>query len=173
MAIAMLAQRGFNVIAVTGKPHLTEELKGLGASQVSTPEQLELGKRPLEKAKFGGAIDNVGGDLLAGLIRHIEPWGNIACVGLAGGAGFTTTVMPMILRGVSLLGISSTNCPMPLRHKLWQRLASDLKPHSPLSPLSLDRMITETVGLLQLDQVFEAMLARKTKGRILVDLKKN
>jgi xanthine dehydrogenase small subunit len=81
-----------------------------------------------EAARFGGVVDNVGGELLAGLVRHVGLWGQVACIGMASSSDLATSVFPLILRGVSLLGVSSGNCPMPLRHEVWTRLGADLKP---------------------------------------------
>lgn len=162
MAVSMLASQGFEVIAVTGKTEQHGFLRELGAAQVCGVEDLKLGNRPLESARFGGAIDNVGGDVLAGLIPAINLWGNVASVGLASSPQLSTTVMPFILRGVSILGISSTNAPMPLRQKLWQRMASDLKPKS------LHKIHTGTTSLNEMADVFAAMLERKTIGRTIV-----
>src|SRR5690349_4679870 len=111
IAIDMLAARGYEVIAVTGKRESAGYLESLGSSKVLLRQELALGSRPLEAARFGGAIDNVGGELLAGLTRHVDFWGNIASIGLAGGAEFKATVMPFILRGVNLLGINSSATP--------------------------------------------------------------
>lgn len=163
LAIPMLVRLGFEVTAVSGKPEMTGYLKQLGATNVSSWEALQVGARPLESARFGGAIDNVGGEMLAGILRHVNLWGNVAAIGLAAGPQLATTVMPFILRGVSLLGISSTNCPMPLRRELWRKLAGDWK------PTMLESMVTETVKLSAALPRFEAMLARKTHGRIVVD----
>ena len=128
LAVAFLKKAGFTVHAVSSKKDRWDWLRAIGADLLLHPSELAFGDRPLESVRFAGAIDNVGGELLEGVMRHTELWGNIACVGLAGGHQFSNTVMPMILRGVSLLGISSANCPMPLRRKVWNRLATDLKP---------------------------------------------
>ena len=110
-------------------------------------------------------IDHVlGGDMLAGLTRVIEPWGNIACCGMAGGSGLHTTVFPMILRGVSLLGISSANCPIDTRRKLWDRLANEWKPPH------LDEIVRGEVGLEGMATVFDEMLAGGSLGRTLVKI---
>lgn len=164
MAVQMLHQVGFEVIAVSNKPALVPMLRELGAGQVVTTEELALGTRPLETARFGGAIDNVGGEILAGLLAATQLWGNVASVGLALSHELHTTVMPHILRGVSLLGISSNNCPMALRKKIWARLATDLKPKS------LEAMISREIGLDGVPAVAREMLSRKTYGRILVKL---
>lgn len=162
-AIAILAERGYRVIAVTGRPQHTAYLSGLGAHEVSTPEALNLGTRPLEQARFGGAVDNVGGALLSGLLRHIRPWGNVAAVGNAGGPGIDATVFPFILRGVSLIGGSSSNCPMPLRRELWQRLGLEV----PVDVLA--RIVDRVVPLAGVLEAAARVLDRQVRGRILVD----
>jgi NADPH2:quinone reductase len=164
LAIDLLAGLGYEVVAVTGKREAAEDLKSLGACQVLLRQNLDMGRQPLEKAQWGGAIDNVGGEMLAWLTRTVVPWGNIASIGLAGGSELHTTVMPFILRGVSLLGVSSANCPMPLRRRIWQRLATDLRPKH------LDRIVTATVSLDEVRGVSEKMLAGKHRGRTLVKI---
>ena len=139
-------------------------LVGLGASAVRRRQELDLGTRPLEKGQWGGAVDNVGGELLAWLTRTVRPWGNIASNGLAGGTVLETTVMPFILRGVSLLGIDSAGCEMPLRRRIWRRLGADL------APRHLDRIASGMVGLDQLPETFEAMLRGESRGRTVVRL---
>jgi acrylyl-CoA reductase (NADPH) len=162
-AVSMLAGRGYQVVAVSGRPSLEGYLRELGAHEVKTPEQLDLGTRPLEAARFGGAIDNVGGSLLGGLIRSTRPWGNVAAVGNAAGPGFDGTVFPFILRGVSLLGASSANCPMTLRTEIWNRLGADLKPPA------LDRVVSREVPLSEVLEAAETLMARTSLGRVLVD----
>jgi acrylyl-CoA reductase (NADPH) len=162
-AVSMFAGRGYRVIAVSGRPAHTAYLRSLGAAEVATPEDLALGSRPLERARFGGAVDNVGGPLLAGLLRHVELWGNVAAVGNAGGPAFETTVFPFILRGVSLLGASSMNCPMPLRTEIWKRLGADLK------PAHLADIASRTVPLADVAAACETLMERAARGRVLVD----
>lgn len=164
IAIDILAGLGYEVIALTGKLAREPELKALGAFSVLDRNTLKLDGPPLEKAQWGGAIDNVGGDILAWLTRTVVPWGNIASVGLAGGSELHTTVMPFILRGVSLLGITSSGCPTGLRHKLWQRLATDL------APKHLDKIVSQTASLEDLPGIFENMLAGKTTGRTVIKI---
>jgi acrylyl-CoA reductase (NADPH) len=164
-AVSMLAGLGYEVIAVSGKKDKVDYLKELGASKVSSLEELSLDSGPLCKARFGGAIDNIGGDALASLMAHTNLWGNIACVGLAASHKLDATVMPMILRGVSLLGISSNNTPDQRRRKIWQRLATDLKPKN------LDLIHSHTISLEEVKKYSEKVLNRQTSGRILVDLK--
>lgn len=163
-ALDLLSASGYEVTAITGKSEADAYLKQLGATQILGRQELEMGNRPLEPARWGGAIDNVGGELLAWFTRTVHPWGNIASIGLAGGTEVHTTVMPFILRGVSLIGITSANCPRALREHVWQRLASDLRPPH------LEQIVTESVTLEQLPEVFERMLAGQTHGRIVVRL---
>ncbi len=162
-AIAMLKRRGYRVVAVSGRPEHEGYLRELGADEVSTAEGLALGTRPLESTRFGGVIDNLGGPVLSGLIRHVSPWGNVACVGLAASPALDATVMPLILRGVSLLGASSTNCPMSLRAEIWSRLGADLKPPS------LDRIVSRTVRLADVIPACWTLMNRTALGRVLVD----
>lgn len=164
-AIDMLSTLGFEVVALSGKSEAVPYLTSLGASRIVNRHNLEMGTQPLEKTQWGGAIDNVGGDILAWLTRTVSPWGNIVSIGLARGVKLETTVMPFILRGVGLLGVSSSNCPLPWREPLWQRLGSDLKPRH------LDKIVSETVTLQQLPDVFERMLAGQTRGRVVVSLR--
>ncbi|HTD28863.1 MAG TPA: YhdH/YhfP family quinone oxidoreductase [Xanthomonadaceae bacterium] len=164
LAIGILARAGYAVHAITGKSVHSDFLTVLGAQQVILRNELHLGTRPLENALWAGAIDSVGDAMLAGLTRTILPYGNIACCGLAGGATLTTTVMPMILRGVSLLGIASTDTPRVQRDQVWERLAG------PWKPAHLEAICTHTVGLDDLRQVFPGMLAGGSFGRTLVQL---
>lgn len=164
IAVSILAARGYEVIAVSGRVEHHAYLRDLGASSVVTPDALALGTRPLESVRFGGAIDNVGGELLAGLTRHVELWGNIACVGMAASPALETTVFPLILRGVSLLGISSANCPMPLRTAIWHRLGDDL------TPRHLERIAAAEVTLEDVIPACHRVLDRQHVGRVLVRL---
>jgi NADPH2:quinone reductase len=164
IAIAILAKLGFEVAAVSGKAHLSDWLGSLGATQVLGREQLPGGDRPLEKAVWGGAVDNVGGEMLARITRTVVPDGNIASIGLAGGTRLETTVMPFILRGIGLLGCNSVAVAAPLRRDLWQHLADDWRPEN------LDFILSETVGIDALPDAFERMLAGHTQGRILVEI---
>jgi NADPH2:quinone reductase len=164
-AIDMLSKLGYEVVALSGKPEAEAYLKSLGASRILDRHTLEMGSQPLEKTQWGGAVDNVGGDTLAWLTRTVNAWGNIVSIGLAGGVKLNTTVMPFILRGVGLLGVTSSNCPLSWRQSLWQRLGSDLRPRH------LDKIVTETVTLEQLPEVFKRMLAGKTQGRVVVRLR--
>ena len=162
-AVSMLARRGYRVIAVTGRLEHENYLRGLGAHEVATPEQLRLGSRPLEAVRFGGAIDNVGGAVLAGLIPHVALWGNVAAIGNAAGPEFQATVYPFILRGVSLLGASSANCPMAMRGDIWTRLGHDLKPPA------LEQIVNRTVRLAEVIEACGTLMNRTALGRVLVD----
>lgn len=161
-AVSMLSGRGYRVLAVSGRPEHHGYLRRLGAAEVKTPEELDLGSRPLEAARFGGVIDNVGGELLEGLVRHVGLWGQVACVGMAASPGLEGTVFPLILRGVSLLGVSSGNCPMPLRHEIWRRLGADLK------PAHLDAIATREVPLDAVIETASLLVERRALGRVLV-----
>ena len=162
VAIDLLTAAGYEVHAITGKVEQFDWLEQLGARQCIARRDLHWGQKPLEKATWAGCIDTVGGDMLAGISRVIDLWGNIACCGMAGGQGLHTTVFPMILRGVSLLGISSANCPIELRRKLWDRLGNEWKPPH------LDAIIRQEVGLQEMGPVFEQMLAGDALGRTVV-----
>jgi acrylyl-CoA reductase (NADPH) len=162
VAVSILAGRGYRVLAVSGRPEHHDYLRRLGASEVKTPAELDLGSRPLEAARFGGVIDNVGGELLAGLVRHVSLWGQVACIGMAGSPRLEGTVFPLILRGVSLLGVSSGNCPMPLRHEVWTRLGSDLR------PAGLDEIASSEVPLEGVLEAASLLIDRRALGRILV-----
>ncbi len=163
VAIACLARRGYQVTAITGKDDEAAYLRQLGATDVLSRSTLDLGTRPLEKATWAGAIDVVGGDMLAWLTRTTNYWGGIASTGLTGGIDLRTTVMPFILRGVSILGIDSVMCPMEIRRDVWCRLASDLK------PADLGAIARE-IGLDDLPRAFATLLAGEAKGRFLVRL---
>jgi acrylyl-CoA reductase (NADPH) len=164
IAIDMLSQAGYEVIAVSGKAHAVEYLKSLGAARVLARQDINFGTKPLEAAQFGGAIDNVGGKMLAWLTRSVDYRGNIASVGMAGGAELATTVMPFILRGVNLLGINSSATPRALRVAIWNRIATDL------APRHLARIVTATVAFADLPRAFAPLLEGRILGRTLVTL---
>ncbi len=163
-AVDILSSLGYEVVAVSGKTESHSFLKDIGAKEVLDRNDIKLDGTPLEKGQWGGAIDNVGGDILSWLTRTVKPWGNIASVGLAGGNHLNTTVMPFILRGVSLIGITSSGCPTQYRQQLWERLATDL------APKHLDRIVTNKVTLDQLPSVFDNMLNGLTIGRTVVEI---
>jgi NADPH2:quinone reductase len=162
IAIDMLTGRGYEAIAVSGKPEADEYLQKLGARQILRRQQLDLGSRPLEAVRWAGAIDNVGGEVLTWLTRTVDFWGNIASIGLAGSAELKTTVMPFILRGVSLIGINSSATPRELRLKVWERIADDLK------PAHLDLIVTRTIDFADLPAAFADYLKGQVTGRTVV-----
>jgi acrylyl-CoA reductase (NADPH) len=164
VAIDLLSGRGYTVTALTGKPEAAPYLERLGAGRVLDRQAIVATDRPLLSAEWGGAVDNVGGGVLAWLLQTVGPWGNIATIGMAGGSELQTTVMPMILRGVSMLGISSANCPMERRLRLWNRLASDMRPRH------LSEIVAEIIRLEDLPRSFEALLAGNHTGRFVVAL---
>jgi acrylyl-CoA reductase (NADPH) len=164
IAVDMLAGRGYEVIAVTGKRESFAYLESLGAAKVVPRAEFDPGKRALEAARYAGAIDNVGGDILAGLTRQVDFWGSIASVGLTGGAEFKTTVMPFILRGINLLGINSSATRREERLDVWARIAGDC------APRHLDRIATRTIPFDELPAAFPAYLDGKVTGRTVVKI---
>jgi putative YhdH/YhfP family quinone oxidoreductase len=164
IAIDILAGAGYDVTALTGKESETDYLQRLGAKEVMLRSSLDLTKtRPLDKATWAGAVDNLGGEVLAWLASTMQIGGTLAAIGLAASHTLNTTVMPFILRGVSLLGIDSVNTPMAMRRRVWQRLASDLKPRHL-------RDVCNTVTLEELPVVFEKILKAQARGRTVVKL---
>lgn len=162
IAVNILANAGYEVHAVSGKPEQFDWLRGLGAAECLSRQDVESGGRPLEKGRWAGCVDSVGGDMLAGICAQIRPWGNIAACGLAGGIKLNTTVMPFIIRGVSLIGIDSPMCPYPIREAIWPKLAGEWKPDK------LDTIRNRIVGLDDLNDIFDGMLEGNSLGRIVV-----
>ncbi len=161
LAVDIFSRAGFEVHAISGKPENAEYLQQIGASQVLGRDALAT-TRPMESARFGGGLDNVGGAMLASLLAQTTPYGNVASAGLAASAELDATVMPFIIRGVSLLGVASAGTARDIRLAVWQHLADDWKPRH------LDRICTREVGLAQLPDVFSTMLAGGSLGRTLV-----
>ncbi|MFH2139505.1 MAG: YhdH/YhfP family quinone oxidoreductase [Pseudomonadota bacterium] len=167
LAVQMLAQLGYHVVALTGKESEQDFLKSLGASEVLLRSSVDMqSTRPLEKGLWAAALDAVGGDTLAWLTRTMQMEGAIASFGNAGGAALNTTVFPFILRGVKLLGVDSAATVMPLRKQLWGRLASDLRPGG------LEK-IAHTITLNELPHACEQLIAGKARGRAVVDCAAN
>jgi NADPH2:quinone reductase len=162
VAVDMLHGRGYEVVAVSGKADADEYLRSLGAGRILRRQELDFGKKPMERATWAGAIDSVGGETLAWLTRTMEPTGSIVSVGLAGGAELNTTVMPFILRGINLLGVSSSSTVRALRLLVWQRIATDLRPKH------FDRLIAREIGFEQLPGVFAQYLEARVIGRTIV-----
>jgi acrylyl-CoA reductase (NADPH) len=163
IALGLLKRAGFTTAAITGKPDSAPYLRELGADEVVARQSLASAGKPLETAVWGGAVDNLGGDTLAYLTRTVRPWGNIACIGLAQSPTLNTTVMPLILRGVSLLGIHSVEVPRAWRLAVWEKLAGEWKPHD------IERLIVRAIiGLEEVPQACEELIAGAARGRYVV-----
>jgi putative YhdH/YhfP family quinone oxidoreductase len=164
LAVDILAKRGYHVVALTGKESEADYLRGLGAAEVMPRSSLDLAKiRPLDKARWAGAVDNLGGDVLAWIASTMAQGGTIASIGLAASMSLNTTVAPFILRGVSLLGIDSGYIREPYRSGVWQRLASDMRPPH------LSRM-SRRIGFADLPAAFNEYIAGRAKGRVVVEI---
>lgn len=161
LAVAIFSKAGHEVHAISGKPEQADWLRTLGAREVLSRDVLN-DTRPLQSARFGGGLDNAGGTMLASLLAQTVPYGSVVSAGLAAEAALEMTVMPFILRGVSLLGVSSSNAPRVLRERVWERLGSDWK------PADLERICTREVDLPTLPTVFDTLLAGRSLGRTVV-----
>jgi len=162
MAVSMLAGRGYEVVASSGKASANEFLLGLGASRVIDRTELSADDpRPLQTTTYAAAVDCVGGNTLANVLKRLNYGSAVAASGLTGGTAIPTSVMPFILRGVALLGIDSVQTPMEVRQIVWSRIASDLKPAGLES-------IGHSIGLNDLDRVLTAILAGEVSGRYVV-----
>ncbi len=164
IAVSILARLGYEVAASTGSPDQSDYLKGLGAARILDRAEVSAESRPLGPAQWAGAVDQVGGATLSWLLAHMSYRGAVACTGLTGGAAYKSTVLPFLLRGVSVLGIDSVFCPMSERVPLWSRMASDLKPDG------LEDTIAHDVAFEALPGVLKDILAGKVNGRVLVRL---
>jgi len=161
LALDIFSRAGFEVHAVSGKAERADLLRSLGASEVLRREALHT-TRPLEPARYGGGLDTVGGPMLVSLLAQTVPYGSVASAGLAASAALDMTVMPFILRGVSLLGIGSSGSARDIREQVWSLLAGDWRPRH------LERICTREIGLDGLPEVFDAMLAGESFGRTVV-----
>ena len=164
IAIDMLAGRGYEVVAVTGKADEEEYLRSIGARRILLRDEIDFGKRPMEKAEWAGAIDNLGGDYLTWLTRTVGYGGNIASIGLAASHKLETTVMPFILRAVCLLGINSVDTPRELRLAVWSRIGGDLRPRH------LDTIGSRTISFDELPEAFQAYVDGAVTGRTVVQI---
>ena len=162
IAIDMLSSSGFETTAITRKKTHDEYLEAIGTTNIVCLEEMEVGERPLEKAQFGGGIDNVGGDLLSWVLRSTVPEGNVASIGLAADFKLPTNVMPFILRGVNLLGVNSTTLPNAIKQEVWDDIASNM------SPQKIDQIVTKEVTLEELPDQFQAFIEGSIVGRVLV-----
>lgn len=164
ISIDILSRLGYHVVALTGKENEGDYLKSIGAKEVKLRQSLDLTKiKALEAATWAGAVDNLGGEVLAWMAASMLQGGAIASIGLAASMSLNTSVAPFILRGVSLLGIDSGYTPMPLRQEVWRRLASDMK------PAHLQTMV-RTIPFEDLPTVFNDFINAKIRGRIVVDM---
>jgi len=165
IAIASLKNLGYHVVALTGKAAEADWLKGIGAAEVRLRSEIDLTKiKPLDRATWAGAVDNLGGDIVAWMASTMKVNGVIASIGLAASTSLNTTVMPFILRGVSLLGINSIDAPdAALRQEVWRRLAGDLR------PAKLKEMC-ETIPFDRLPTVFDRFINAQVRGRVVVDI---
>ena len=164
IATAILANLGYQVAAVTGRPETTDYLKSLGASRIVARDEIAtVSKRPLEAERWSGCLDAVGGAMLARVIGQLKYGASVAAIGLAGGAALPSSVIPFLLRGVNLLGIDSVMQPFEQRERAWRRLANDL----PLE--KLDAMI-HVVNLVEVPALGDQILKGQIKGRIVVDV---
>ena len=162
IAVDILSGLGYSVTAMTGKSDQEDYLKNLGASEILLRDSIDLEKiKPLARETWAGAVDNLGGDILSWIASGMKVGGAIASIGLASSFKFNTTVMPFILRGVSLLGIDSVNAKSPVRRKVWERLGSDMKP-AHLSD------IVQTVEFDELPSVFPKLMQSAMRGRVVV-----
>ena len=163
LAVAILAALGYPVVAVTGRPHLAPYLRDLGASAILERADLAAPRRPLDKARWAGAVDSVGGGPLAAILSQMQPGGSVAACGLAASPTLDTTVYPFILRGVNLLGIHSVIVPPVYRAQVWSRLARDL-------PLDrLDR-IMRVEPFSSVFALAEQIVAGQIQGRVVLDM---
>ncbi|MBQ0717779.1 MAG: zinc-binding dehydrogenase, partial [Sulfitobacter litoralis] len=161
---AILANLGYEVAGVTGRPDTADYLKSLGVSQIVAREELnETVKRPLEAETWAGCIDAVGGEMLARVLGQMKYGGSVAAVGLAGGAGLPATVIPFLLRGVNLLGIDSVMQPYENRLRAWQRVGKDL-------PLSKLEDMVVPAALSDLPKLGADILNGQIRGRVVVDV---
>ena len=163
IAVQLLAQRGYHVVAVTGRPETHAFLRNLGAKEFLSREEMCQPARPLEAQRWAGAVDVVGGDILARVIAEMHYGGAVAACGLANSFKLNTTVMPFILRNVSLRGVDSVSCPLPLRTRAWELLAAEL-------PATAYTDIAQTIALEGIPQAAQAIVQGQIQGRVLVDL---
>lgn len=164
-AVAMLAKKGYHVVASTGRTEEAEYLQKLGAAEVISREDVNDGSgKPLEKQIWQAAVDSVGGSPLAAILSKLTYGGSVAASGLTAGTAVPTTVLPFILRGVNLLGIDSVSCPADKRLRIWDRMAGDLKPDQ------LETLVDRDISLQELPAALQDILQSNTRGRVLVHL---
>ena len=163
VAVALLAKKGYQVAAITGRESTHDYLKQLGASEILSRDEMAEKSRPLEKSRWAGAVDTVGGEMLGRLLAECDYSGTVAACGLAGSFKLPTTVMPFILRNVRLQGVDSVMCPLARRTEAWNRLAAEL-------PAEMMDSINQVVSLEQVPEQARAIMAGQVQGRVVVDL---
>jgi putative YhdH/YhfP family quinone oxidoreductase len=167
IAVSILTQSGYGVVAVNGVVDETDYLKSIGAKEViSIEEATDTSGRPMLKSRWAGGIDTVGGDILATTIKSVNPHGTVTCCGNAASPDLPMNVYPFILRGVTLIGIDSQNCPMPIRTRIWEKIAADWKIEW------LDKLTTEA-PFAALDEKIELMRQGKHKGRTIINMRED
>ena len=164
IALDMLGGRGYEAVALPGKADQASYLESIGARRVLVRDEVDFGKRPMERAEWAGAIDNLGGETLTWLTRTTDYGGNIASIGLAASHELNTTVLPFILRAVCLLGINSVDTPRDLRLAVWRRIGADLKPRH------LNKIAANTIKFDELPGVFQAFIDGKVTGRTVIEI---
>ena len=163
VAVALLAKAGYTVAASTGRPAQHDYLRGLGATTIVDRAELATAGRPLDKERWAAAIDTVGSQTLATVLAQTRYGGAVAACGLAGGNDLPTTVLPFILRGVSLLGVDSVMCPTSRRQRAWERIGTDL------DTAALDGLTTiEPFG--KVPELAAAIIAGEVRGRVVIDI---
>lgn len=166
VAVSLLAAAGHAVAAVTGRPEQADYLKGLGASEIVPRAALEQSSgKPLDPERWAGAVDAVGGAILGNLVTQLRYGASVACCGNAGGIALNTNVLPLLLRGVNILGIDSVMCPIARREAAWARLVKDL-------PVDHLDAATQVVGLADLPEMANRILKGQVRGRVVVDVRK-
>lgn len=163
VAVALLAKAGYEVTAVSGRESTHDYLRALGASEILSREEMSEKSRPLERSRWVGAVDTVGGEMLARILAEMDYNGVVAACGLAGSFKLPTTVMPFILRNVRLQGVDSVMCPFERRTQAWQRLANEL-------PKDMLDNIGQLVSLEQVEEKAQAIMQGQIQGRVVVDL---
>ena len=164
MAVSMLSRLGYQVHASTGKQKEHPYLAELGAKTILSREEVSEAGRPLEKGRYSGAIDQVGGDTLSWILATLQYQGAVACTGLTGGVKYTSTVMPLLLRGISVLGVDSVMYPAHLRKRVWQRMAGDLKPKNL-------ELIAQELELTGIEPILKDILKGSLRGRTIIKQK--
>ena len=162
VAVLLLAQLGYHVVAVTGRPDTHAYLSSLGAKEFLTRDEMLQPARPLENQRWMGAVDVVGGSILSRVIAEMQYNGTVAACGLANSFKLDTTVMPFILRNVRLQGVDSVSCPFTRRQQAWQRLAAEL-------PASAYTELSQVIGLTAVPDAAQAIIEGKIQGRVLVN----